>query len=157
MKHIAWGLAGVALAAAVTLRMGASVSAAEPDAWLDRLPAPAYSQPAPDDADARVALAQQVQAYAARGYRVHLRQVFAVAADTTPDLVRKNFANAAAEQGAKPLAYDGPQLHEHGLSVAAFFQQGWVRTQRFGVAMQRAQPGQANATVLVAYFSLSLP
>lgn len=152
MTQRAWGLGLAVLAAAAALRLGGNVSAAEPSAWLEKLPAPAYSLPGTIDEGARATLVQQVQSYAARAYSVQVQRVFAVAADTTPNMVQKNFANAAAEQGAKPLAYDGPELFDHGLAVAAFFEHGWVRKQRVGVAMQRAQPGQASA--LVAYFTL---
>lgn len=137
------------------LPMHSSASASKGD--LADIAAPRYSQPAGADTPSAKTLLQNVQNFVSAGYRVsteHSPRFFKVAADTTPDMIRKSFANQVNERGGKPVNFDGPELADHQLNILALFNVGRFWSNRFlGVAMSRTHPGQ-NEDALVIYFTL---
>lgn len=85
----------------------------------------------------------------------HTLRFFSVAADSTPDMIRKNFSNQIGERGGKPMNFDGPELAKHDLNILSLFKTGMPWNEKIlGVAMSRTRPGQAE-DALVIYFTLA--
>lgn len=127
------------------------------DNFLSSFPAPAYSSPASEDLPQARALKQHVRDFVSSQYHVSSEyppRFFKVAADATPDMIRKNFSNWVIEHGSKSLPFDGPELFDHDLNILALFESGLMWNRKiFGIAMSETHPGQME-DALVIYFVL---
>lgn len=149
-----------AFAAWLCLGTTTMAAAADDFAWFLDIPAPTLSRAPPPESAAhqQQRVLEQIERFVASTFVVATLpppRYFAVAADTTIIMVRKNFANAVAGRGADEAPFDAPDIVGSGLSMLQLFKRGWLwRKRYFGVAMTDIKAGQPD-DALVVYFVLN--